>query len=148
MSINKKLIYVFAALLLLLQTACNSKKEKALVKRWYVSDVVFLDDAKSIVQSDTMQGNMLQRQRAALKDVLMKNLYEFKDDGTYVTGNAAGSATGEWELNSNSITFKSDTKDKPEKNISFEHLSEDSLVLLLNKDQTSVKMKLVLLPAE
>jgi hypothetical protein len=145
---NTKLIYVFASLVLLLQTACNSKKEQALIKRWYVSDVVFLDDAKSIVQSDTMQGNMLQRQRAALKDVLMKNLYEFKDDGTYITGNAAGSATGEWELNSSSITFKSDTKDKPEKNISFEHLSEDSLVLLLNKDQTSVKMKLILLPAE
>lgn len=145
---NAKLIYVFVGLLLLVNMACTNKKEKALVKRWYVGDVVFLDDEKSIVQSDSMQGNMLQRQRAALRDVLMKNLYEFKDDGTYVTGNATGSASGEWELNSTSITFKSDTKDKPEKNISFEQLSDDSLVLILNKDQTSVKMKLVLLPAQ
>lgn len=148
MNMKVKLIYVFVMMLTLLHTSCGNKKEMALIKRWYVGDVIFLDDEKSIVQSDSMQGNMLQRQRAALRDVLMKNLYEFKDDGTYVTGNATGSATGKWELNSNSITFKSDTKDKPEKSITFEQLSEDSLVLLLNKDQTSVNMKLVLLPTQ
>ena len=143
-----KLYALGFGLMTLLAIACNSKKEKALLKRWYVSDVIFLDDEKSIVQSDTMQGNMLQHQRAALKEVLLKNLYEFKDDGTYVTGNAAGSASGKWELNSNSITFKSDNPDKPEKNIAFEYLGEDSLVMMLNKDQTSVKLKLVLLPAQ
>ena len=129
-----KLYALGFGLMMLLALACNSKKEKALLKRWYVSDVIFLDDEKSIVQSDTMQGNMLQHQRA--------------DDGTYVTGNAAGSASGKWELNSNSITFKSDNPDKPEKNIAFEYLGEDSLVMMLNKDQTSVKLKLVLLPAQ
>ncbi len=143
-----KLYAVGLGLMILLATACNNKKEKALLKRWYVSDVIFLDDEKSIVQSDSMQGNMLQHQRAALKEVLLKNLYEFKDDGTYVTGNATGSASGKWELNANSITFKSDNPDKPEKNIAFEYLGEDSLVMMLNKDQTSVKLKLVLLPAQ
>lgn len=139
---------LLGGVLLLLLHACSSKKEQALVRRWYVGDVIFIDDEKSIVQSDSMQGNMLVRQRAALRDVLMKNLYEFKEDGTYITGNAAGSATGQWELNASSITFKSDQTDKPEKNISFEHLSEDSLVLLFNKDQSSVKIKLKLLPVQ
>lgn len=134
---------------ILLLAGCTDKKEQALARRWRVADVVFVNDGKGVVQSDTMQGEMLQRQRAVIKDVLMKNLYEFKPDGTYITGNAAGSATGTWDISGNNIVFKSDAaKDKGEKRIPFEHLSEDSVVLLFEKDQTSTKLKLILLPTE
>lgn len=136
-------------LAILLLLGCVNKKEEALTRRWRVADVIFINDGKGVVQSDTMQGEMLQRQRAVIKDVLMKNLYEFKADGTYITGNAAGSATGSWDISGNAIVFKSDQdKDKGEKRIPFEHLSEDSVVLLFEKDQTSTKLKLLLLPTE
>ncbi|MBP9187312.1 MAG: hypothetical protein KBE91_12120 [Bacteroidia bacterium] len=142
---------ILALFALIIITSCNNKNKKALTKRWRVADVTFIDAQKSMVQSDTMQGNMLQRQRAVLRDVLIKNLYEFNADGTYITGNAAGSATGRWELTSNAITFISDEEKeggKSTKNIPFEHLSDDSLVLVLDNDQTSVKLKLLLLPVE
>lgn len=137
-------------LLTLLLAACESKQEKMLTKRWRVADVVFLDDERTLAQNDTMQLQMVQRQRAVLKDVLMKNLYEFHKDGSYITGNAAATSGGEWELGNNAITFKSQKAEGGEqtKRIPFEHLSHDSLVLILNNDQTSVNLKLVLLPVE
>jgi heat shock protein HslJ len=147
-SIKHILPFLFAACLL---AACESKQEKMLTKRWRVANVVFLDDEKTLAQNDTLQLQMVQRQRAVLKDVLMKNLYEFHKDGTYITGNAAATSGGEWELGNNAITFKSSAPADGEthtKRIPFEHLSHDSLVLILNNDQTSVNLKLVLLPVE
>lgn len=129
--------------------SCTDKKEQALVRRWRVSDVLFMDDKKSTVKSDSMQGNMIQMQRAVLKDVLMKNLYEFKDDGSYITGNAAALATGKWKIKGNNIEFISDSdKEKNTKKIPYEVLTEDSCVLVLNNDQTSFKLKLLLVPVE
>jgi hypothetical protein len=131
--------------------ACTNKKEKVLIKRWRVADVTFVDADKATLQSDTMQGNLMLRQQAVLRDVLIKNLYEFNDDGTYITGNAAGTATGKWELSGDAITFISDVEKDgvaSTKKIPFQHLSDDSLVLLLNNDQTSIKLKLLLLPVE
>lgn len=145
---GKVWVYVFV---LMVFVSCTGQKEKALIKRWRVADVTFIDADKATVQSDTMQGNLMLRQQAVLRDVLLKNLYEFRDDGTYITGNAAGTATGKWEISSNAITFISDVVKEgavPTKKIPFEHLSDDSLVLLLNNDQTSVKLKLLLLPVE
>lgn len=135
----------------MLLIACHSKQEKTLSKRWRVGDVVFLDDEKMLAQNDTLQLTMLRRHRAALKDVLLKNLYEFHPDGTYITGNAAASSSGEWELRGNSIMFKTNSSGdvkSANKTIPFDHLSNDSLVLVLNNDQTSVKMKLILYPTE
>jgi hypothetical protein len=146
----KKIEWVLM-LMLLLAIACTDKREKALVRRWRVADVIFLDDKQSVVQSDTMQGNMMQRQRAVMRDVLTKNLYEFKADGTYITGNVAATSTGKWNLQATAIEFISDGKEGNEqktKSIPVQHLSEDSLVLVLNNDQTSVKLKLLLLPTE
>lgn len=142
---------LFLISLAILFGACQSKQEKMLVKRWRVADVVFLDDEQTLAQHDTLQLTMLRRHRAALQDVLLKNLYEFHKDGSYITGNAAASSTGEWELRGNSILFKSNSSGEVKlanKTIPFDHLSNDSLVLVLNNDQTSVKMKLVLFPAE
>lgn len=131
--------------------ACHSKQEKILSKRWRVADVVFLEDENVLAQNDTLQLSMLRRHRAALEDVLLKNLYEFHQDGTYITGNAAASSTGEWELRGNSIMFKSNSSGdvkSANKTIPFDHLSSDSLVLVFNNDQSSAKMKLVLYPVE
>ena len=136
---------------LLVFMACTSKNEKLLIKRWRVADVTFVDAEKAILQSDTMQGNLMLRQQAVLRDVLLKNLYEFNDDGTYITGNAAGTATGKWKISGNAITFISDVEKDgvaSTKKVPFQHLSDDSLVLLLNNDQTSIKLKLLLLPVE
>jgi len=129
--------------------SCTDNKEQALARRWRVGDVRFTDDKKSTVKSDSMQGNMIQMQRAVLKDVLMKNLYEFKADGSYITGNAAALATGKWKIKGNNIEFISDSdKEKNTKKIPYEVLTEDSCVLVLNNDQTSFKLKLLLIPVE
>lgn len=131
--------------------SCTSREEKMLAKRWRVADVIFMEDAQAKAQNDTMQLQVLQRQRAVLKEVLMKNLYEFHKDGTYITGNAAATSTGEWKLGDHAVFFKSDAGKGGEehlKRIPFERLSKDSFVLILNNHQASVNLKLVLLPAE
>lgn len=131
----------------LLITACTSEQEKMLCKRWQVSDVVFLNEKEATVQSDTMQGNMQRVTTTILKDILMKNIYEFHEDGTYRTGNAAATATGRWELTGKAIKFISDSdKEKKEKVIPYEKLENDSLILLMKNDQTSFQMKLVMVP--
>ena len=118
-----------------------------LCKRWQVYDVVFMNEKEATVQSDTMQGNMQKVTENILKDILMKNIYEFNTDGTYKTGNAAASATGKWELNGNSIKFILDSdKEKKEKEIPFEKLENDTLIMLMKNDQTSFQMKLILIP--
>lgn len=144
----KQLWMVTGIAICLMMLACTSKQERMLCKRWHVADVLFLDDELGLAQNDSLQLKTLRMHRAALKDLLLKNLYEFHDDGTYVTGNAAASSSGEWKLKSNSILFKSNSDTKSTKAIPFEHLSNDSLVLLLENDQTSVKLKLVLYPVE
>jgi hypothetical protein len=145
-----KAIY-FLILTPLLFIACNSKQEKMLCRRWRVADVIFLEDQARLSQADSLQLTTLMKQRAILKDVLTKNLYEFHRDGSYITGNAAASSTGAWSFRGNSIMFRSNSSGdvkSSNKTIPFEHLSNDSLVLVLNNDQTTVKMKLVLLPVE
>jgi hypothetical protein len=130
-------------------TSCQSKKEKMLCRRWQMSDVVFLNEKEALVQSDTMQGNMQQVTESILKDILMKNIYEFNADGTYKTGNAAAASSGKWELLNNSIMFISDDdKEKKEKIVPYEKLEEDSLILVMKNDQSSFKMKLVMVPMQ
>ncbi|MBW7844349.1 MAG: lipocalin family protein [Bacteroidia bacterium] len=132
------LVCIFSVLI-----SCNNKREMMLVKRWYVADVMFEKQKNNYMSKDSINE---ERQLAILKDVLTKNLYEFKENGTYVTGNITGNVGGKWNLNAESITLKSDNK--TEKEIPIEHLSEDSLVLLFNNDQTSVKLHLILKPVQ
>lgn len=133
--------------LVLVLMACNSKREQQLCKRWQVVDVQFLNAQESIVQSDTMQGNLQQRTQMILRDVMMKNVYEFKHDGTYITGNASGNAEGEWEMSGQNIRFIStSTEGKKEKIVPVEKLDDDSLIVLLKQDQTTVQLKLILTP--
>lgn len=118
-----------------------------LCKRWQVSDVIFLNEKEATVQSDTMQGDMLQRTEIILKDVMMKNIYEFKEDGTYLTGNAAANSEGKWELTGNNIRFISNHgNEQKEKIVPIEKLQDDSLVILLKQDQTTLHMKVILTP--
>lgn len=139
--------YVVILALLMIQ-ACTGKKEKMLCKRWQVADVIFVNEAESIVGSDTMQGNMVTRTKVILKDILTKNIYQFNEDGTYLTGNATGSAEGKWSLKGDAIHFISGKQEKEgkEKSIPIEKLQEDTLILLMDNDQSSMKMKLVLVP--
>jgi len=127
--------------------SCNGKQKKMLCKRWQVYDVVFMNEKEATVQSDTMQGNMHKVTESILKDILMKNIYEFNADGTYKTGNAAASSTGRWKLNNRSIEFTLDTdKDQKGKDIPFEKLEDDTLIMLMKNDQTSFQLKLILTP--
>lgn len=129
--------------------ACNSKKEKMLCKRWQVSDVQFINESEAIVQSDTMQGDIQAQTEVVLRDVMMKNIYEFKDDGTYMTGNAAASAGGEWALSGNNIRFISkDTEGEKTKTVPIEKLQDDTLIVVLKQDQTTLQMKLILTPLQ
>jgi hypothetical protein len=144
-----KFFYSTLVVSLFLLTSCNNAKEKILCKRWQVSDVLFINEKEAIVQSDTMQGNLQQRTEIILKDVMMKNIYEFRSDGTYLTGNAAANAEGKWELSGNNIKFISDNgKEKKEKIVPIEKLQDDSLVLLLKQDQTTIQLKLILTPIQ
>lgn len=141
-----KNLFLIGTLLILL-ASCSNKDKKILCKRWQVYDVVFVNEKEATVQSDTMQGNMHKVTETILKDILMKNIYEFNADGTYRTGNAAASATGKWELSGKSIRFILDSdKEKKEKEIPYEKLENDSLILLMKNDQTSFQMKLILIP--
>lgn len=142
-----KFFYSTLLLSVFVIVSCNNAKEQMLCKRWQVSDVVFINEKEATVQSDTMQGNLQQRTEIILKDVMMKNIYEFKDDGTYLTGNAAANAEGKWELTGNNIRFISDDgKEKKEKIVPIEKLKDDSLVVLLKQDQTTIQLKLILTP--
>jgi hypothetical protein len=144
-----KFFYSTLVVSLFLLTSCNNAKEKMLCKRWQVSDVLFINEKEAIVQSDTMQGNLQQRTEIILKDVMMKNIYEFRSDGTYLTGNAAANAEGKWELSGNNIKFISDNgKEKKEKIVPIEKLQDDSLVVLLKQDQTTIQLKLILTPIQ
>lgn len=134
-------------LLILLIAGCSGKKEEQLCKTWQVSDVVFLNESQSLVQSDTMQGNIQQVTKEVLSNVLKKNIYEFKDDGTYLTGNAMANAEGKWELEGKSIRFITEKEGKrTDKMIPIEKLQDDTLILILENDQSSLQMKLILTP--
>ncbi len=138
---------VMAFLLILTVVACSNPKEQLLCKQWQVSDVVFINEKEAMVQSDTMQGNLQKRTEMLLKDVMMKNIYEFKNDGSYRTGNAAASTEGEWELKGNNIRFISHKNgEEKTKDFPIEKLQEDTLIVVLQDDQTTVPMKLILTP--
>jgi hypothetical protein len=139
--------YILILLALIGFTACNNEREKQLCKRWQVSDVQFINESETMVQSDTMQGNLQLQTEMILRDVMMKNIYEFKDDGTYMTGNAAASASGKWAFSGNNIRFISDKADgQKEKIVPVEKLQDDTLIVLLKQDQTTLQMKLILTP--
>jgi hypothetical protein len=64
-----------------------------------------------------------------------------------MTGNAAASSGGEWAFSGNNIRFIIDNKeDKKEKMVPIEKLQEDTLIVLLKQDQTTIQMKLILTP--
>jgi hypothetical protein len=147
---KRQLLVPFLVLLTLL-CGCKDEREQKLCKVWQMQDVIFLNEQEATVQSDTMQGNMQKVTKAILRDVLMKNIYQFNADGTYKTGNAAASSTGKWELEGQAIRFISDVPQTaeslhPEKVIPLEKLEDDSLILLMTNDQTSFQMKLVMVP--
>ena len=142
-----KFFYLTLVGSLFLLASCNNVKENMLCKRWQVSDVIFINEKEATVQSDTMQGNLQKRTEIILRDVMMKNIYEFKDDGTYLTGNAAANAEGKWELKGNNINFISgEGKEQKEKVVPIEKLQDDSLIVLLKQDQTTIQLKLILTP--
>jgi hypothetical protein len=124
--------------------SCNNKEKNMLCKTWQVSDVQFLNEKETLVQSDTMQGNQQEVAKTILKELLMKNIYEFKADGSYMTGNAAANAEGQWELKGDAIRFIG--KEGKEKLVPIAKLQNDTLILLMQKDQTSLNVKLIMTP--
>jgi len=131
----------------LLLFSCNSKEKKMLCKSWQIADVQFVHSKDDKQQIDITNDSIQHVSQQILRDILMKNIYEFHADGTYMTGNAAASSSGKWALEGNSIKFILDNdKEKKEKKIPYEKLENDSLILLMKNDQTSFQMKLVLVP--
>lgn len=117
-----------------------------LCKTWVVSDVRFTNIEDALVHTDTIQGNELETRKLIIREMLMKNVYAFHDDGTYKTGNAVASAEGKWKLSGNAIKFISDNKELKPKLVDIEYLGEDSLVLNMEKDKTSLAVVLLLVP--
>ena len=141
---------VHTVLMLIITTimaGCGNEKKTMLSKSWQVSDVQFINAADSTVLGDTLQGNLQASREAILRDVMIKNIYQFKSDGTYRTGNAAASSEGDWELSGNNIRFFLKTQDETkEKLVPIEKLTPDTLIVLLKQDQTTLQMKLILTP--
>jgi hypothetical protein len=129
--------------------SCSNEQEKMLCKAWQVSDVVFVNESQSLVQSDTLQGNMQEVTKTLITDVLKKNIHVFNDDGTYLTGNAVAKTEGKWELEGKSIRFITEKEGKKtDKIIPIEKLLKDTLILLMKNDQSSMQMKLILTPLQ
>lgn len=142
----KNLFYINLVLISLLY-ACNSKQEQLLCKTWQVSDVQFLEEEKALVQSDTLQGNQLEVSKRNIREILLKNIYQFNDDGTFITGNAVAESEGKWELSNKAIRFTIGTGEKKkDKKIPLEKLTEDSLIFTMEKDQTTLPVRLILTP--
>lgn len=143
MRVHTVLMLIITAIM----AACGNEKKTMLSKSWQVSDVQFINAADSTVLGDTLQGNLQASREAILRDVMMKNIYQFKSDGTYRTGNAAASSEGDWELSGNNIRFFLKTQDETkEKLVPIEKLTPDTLIVLLKQDQTTLQMKLILTP--
>jgi hypothetical protein len=131
---------------LFIASACADKREKILSGNWQVSDVRFINIEAAMVYTDTINGNEFEINKLLMRESLMKNIYAFGADGTYKTGNAAASAEGKWKLKKNSVRFISQNSSIKPKEFKIEHLSDDSLVLNMQNDQTSVEILLVLTP--
>ena len=128
--------------------SCNSKKEKMLCKRWQVVNVIFIHGKDDTKKTDIKNDSTQVVEQNILRDILMRNIYEFHNDGTYMTGNLAASSGGKWKLDGNAIRFILDSdKERKEKEIPYEKLENDSLILLMKNDQTSFQMKLVMTPS-
>ena len=127
--------------------SCSNKKREMLCKTWQVSDVQFINEKESTVITDTMRGNQVEVAKFQLRDILMKNMYQFNDDGTYVTGNQSANSEGNWELLKDAIKFSSKKGDEvKEKIVKIERFERDTLILLMQNDQTSLQIKLMLTP--
>lgn len=147
MPLLRSFILLFCTCIALL-SSCTGKRERMLCRTWIVSEVRFTNIEQALVHTDTISGGEIETRKRLIAEMLMKNLYTFRDDGTYITGNAAASAEGKWKLKSSGIQFISNNKNIKPKLFEVVHLSEDSLVLNLEKDNTSLAVALVLLPAE
>lgn len=127
--------------------SCGNAKREMLCRTWQVSDVQFINEKESTVITDTMKGNEIEVAKFQLRDILMKNIYQFKEDGSYITGNQSANSEGNWEMEKNAIRFISGTgKEQKEKIVLIEKFERDTLILLMQNDQTSLKIKLMLTP--
>ncbi|MFN5920088.1 MAG: hypothetical protein ACK45I_02185, partial [Bacteroidota bacterium] len=127
--------------------ACSNKREQMLCKTWQVSDVQFYNVEQAIVLSDTLQGDQIEVAKGNLRDMLMKNIYAFDEDGTFKTGNAVAEAEGEWKLKNDALLFVVVNEEgKKKKEVPVEKLTDDSLILAMGNDQTSLKVRLILTP--
>jgi len=144
----KTSVSIFILFLLAIITfSCGNKKRESLCRTWKVSDVQFINEKESTVISDTMKGNQIEVAKFQLRDILMKNLYEFRDDGTYVTGNELANSEGEWELQNDAIEFTTKSGDEVKhKKVKIDKFERDTLILMMQNDQTSLKVKLLLTP--
>lgn len=118
-----------------------------LCKTWQVSDVQFYNVEQAIVLSDTLQGDQIEVAKVNLRDMLMKNIYAFHEDGTFKTGNAIAEAGGDWKLKNDALVFMIENEEgTKKKEIPVEKLTDDSLILAMGNDQTSLKVRLILTP--
>jgi hypothetical protein len=137
----------FIVLGVMLFAACTGKREQMLCKTWQVSEVEFYNVEQAIVLSDTIQGNQIEVAKSNLRELLMKNIYSFSTDGTYKTGNAVAESNGEWNLKSDMLVFIAENEEgKKRKEVPVEKLTDDSLILAMGNDQTSLKVRLILTP--
>jgi len=126
--------------------SCSDNHKKDLQKKWKVADVAFVNEQEALVQSDTLGGeNMMEHTKEIVRNILLKNIYDFSDGETCVISDGEFKTTFNYELKKGLIRFTS-AEDKTGKLIDVASLSNDTLILVLRNDQSSLQSKLTLIP--
>lgn len=128
---------LIAGIIVCVLIACSGENERMLCKTWHVSDVIF-----------DLKGKQLDKEQeiaiALMKEMLTKNIYTFNPDGTYMTRNALAGAEGKWKLSGDEIVFTDENNNNQSKRFPILTLTNDTLIISMENDQTSIPITLVL----
>lgn len=131
---------------LALAWSCNNSYN-LIINSWKVSKVDFLNEEQSLVQTDTLKGNNIQKlTREILRDILLKNIYQFNSDGTCKITDLTHETKFNYTLKGQRAIVFSNPENGSSKEIAIEKLTQDELIIITKSDQSSLQTKLTLTP--
>lgn len=132
-------------------TSCNQKKEKVIARKWKVETVNFMNPKDPNATTDNLDAGSEDHMQSMITDMVKKTTYDFHEDGTYEVSTGTFTNKGKWELKEDGTklvftNIEEGEKDEKVNPITIEELNDDKLIMLLTNDQTSMNMKLELIP--